>query len=461
MLAVSLVKSSDPETCRCEEKVNICSVVPGINGLPGTPGSNGLPGRDGKEGPPGPKGDSGLKGIQGPPGKAGPPGSKGDEGLKGEKGDSAEVQNNPLLSYPLELDVLKTQIRDLQAELKVLKETARKNIQESAFPTFTIIGSKKLASNGAEANFETAKATCSKFGGKLASPRNAEENAAVAKLASKFGRHAFLGMTDRETEGTFKHLNGDPMRYSRWASGEPNGEEEDCIEMFLDGQWNDITCTSNRLIICEVKELLQLIKERSGTNHVCLPIFPHFAAALRSIAGFGCCSRNKEFGYKFLHSLQVKGQQGFPGKAGPAGPKGNTGAPGQKGEKGEMSVFTMQGVTTVGGKTFVSTGQSHNFAEGKALCSNTGGALAVATNVAENTALAAMAKRNGKHIYMGIGDIQTEGKFVYLNGQAVRYTNWKSTEPNNLNNEDCVVLLVDGLWNDISCDHQTLIICEL
>uniref|UniRef100_A0A8C5SD07 C-type lectin domain-containing protein n=2 Tax=Laticauda laticaudata TaxID=8630 RepID=A0A8C5SD07_LATLA len=242
VLAVSLVKSSDPETCRCEEKVNICSVVPGINGLPGTPGSNGLPGRDGKEGPPGPKGDSGLKGIQGPPGKAGPPGSKGDEGLKGEKGDSAE------------LDVLKTQIRDLQAELKVLKETANKNqedIQGSAFPTFTIIGTKKFASNGAEANFETAKATCSKFGGKLASPRNEEENAALAKLASKFGRHAFLGMTDRQTEGTFKHLNGDPMQYSRWASGEPNGEEEDCIEMFPDGQWNDITCNANRLIICE------------------------------------------------------------------------------------------------------------------------------------------------------------------------------------------------------------------
>uniref|UniRef100_A0A2D4NJB2 C-type lectin domain-containing protein n=1 Tax=Micrurus spixii TaxID=129469 RepID=A0A2D4NJB2_9SAUR len=187
--------------------------------------------------------------------------------------------------------------------------------------------------------------------------------------------------------------------------------------------------------------------------------------------------------------LQVKGQQGFPGKAGPAGPKGNPGAPGQKGQKGEMSavdtiqrqvaalekmvqtlqaevsksrkIFTMQGVTTVGGKTFVSTGQSDNFANGKALCSNAGGALAVAMNVAENTALAAMAKRNGKQIYLGISDLQTEGKFVYLNGQALSYTNWKRSEPNNLNNEDCVVLLADTLWNDIGCDHQTLIICEL
>ncbi|XP_070802631.1 mannose-binding protein-like isoform X1 [Pituophis catenifer annectens] len=244
VVGVSLVKPSDPEECRCEEKVNICSGVPGLNGVPGTPGSNGLPGRDGKEGPPGPKGDPGLKGIQGPPGKAGPPGSNGDQGLKGEKGDSAGK----------ELDVLKTQIRDLQEELKVLKESTRKNqedVREAAFPTFTLIGTKKFASNGAEANFETGKATCSKFKGKLASPRNAEENTALAKLASKLGRHTFLGMTDRESEGNFKHLNGDPMQYSRWADGEPNGEQEDCIELYLDGRWNDINCNESRLIICE------------------------------------------------------------------------------------------------------------------------------------------------------------------------------------------------------------------
>ncbi|KAL7979065.1 hypothetical protein Chor_015089 [Crotalus horridus] len=249
MLGVSLVKSQDSEMCRCEEKVNICSVVAGINGLPGTPGSNGLPGRDGVEGPPGPKGDSGFKGIQGPPGKAGPPGSngkqglkgdqglKGNQGLKGEKGDSAEVE------------VLKTQIRELQAELQVVKATT--NFLQAAFPNFTVIRNKKFASNGAEANYDTAKATCSRFGGQLASPRNGEENAALAKLASKLGKHAFLGMTDREREGSFKHLNGDQMQYSRWAKGEPNGEQEDCIELYLDCQWNDVDCNIIRLIVCE------------------------------------------------------------------------------------------------------------------------------------------------------------------------------------------------------------------
>ncbi|XP_029140861.1 pulmonary surfactant-associated protein D-like [Protobothrops mucrosquamatus] len=212
MLGVSLVKSTDPEMCRC------------LKGIQGPPG---------KAGPPGSNGDQGLKGDQG---------LQGDQGLKGEKGDSAEFE------------VLKTQIRDLQAELQVFKETTSKNhadFLEAAFPNFTIIGNKKIASNGAEANYETAKATCSKFGGQLASPRNGEENAALAKLASKLGKHAFLGMTDKETEGRFKHLNGDQMQYSQWAKGEPNGEQEDCIELYLDGQWNDVACNIIRLIVCE------------------------------------------------------------------------------------------------------------------------------------------------------------------------------------------------------------------
>ncbi|XP_063163785.1 mannose-binding protein-like [Candoia aspera] len=186
--------------------------------------------------------------------------------------------------------------------------------------------------------------------------------------------------------------------------------------------------------------------------------------------------------------LQVKGQQGFPGKAGPPGPQGFPGVPGQKGQKGDLAavdtvqrqvtalektvqtlqaelsksrkIFTMQGVTTVGGKTFVSTGQSDTFMSGKTFCSNSGGALATPKTAAENAALAAMARKNAKPIFLGMSDLQTEGKFVYLNGETLRYTNWKSGEPNDVNNEDCVTISEDALWNDLSCDHKVLIICE-
>ncbi|XP_060097018.1 pulmonary surfactant-associated protein D-like [Heteronotia binoei] len=253
VLGVSLAKTSDPEPCNCEEKRNTCTVLAGANGLPGTPGTNGLPGipgrqglpgKNGEEGSKGEKGDRGLQGIQGPPGKPGPLGSKGDQGERGPKGDSGGR----------ELELLKTQISHLQEELKELQLNSNKTsagFLGEMFPHSTTARGKKFVTNGAEGNYQVSKNTCSYFGLQMASPRDEEENKAVQTLAAKFGKKAYLGMNDQETEGTFKHLNGDPMTYSKWAPNEPNGEHEDCIEIYMDGNWNDAECSYNRLIMCE------------------------------------------------------------------------------------------------------------------------------------------------------------------------------------------------------------------
>ncbi|XP_061490949.1 pulmonary surfactant-associated protein D-like [Rhineura floridana] len=244
VLGVPLVSLSDPAQCSCEDKANTCTVIAGSNGLPGTPGSHGLPGRDGKQGPQGEQGEQGLRGTQGPPGKVGPPGCKGDQGERGQKGDCEGR----------ELELLKTQISGLQAELKALQLTTSKTykaILGHIFPNSTTAEGKIFAINGAEGDYETSKATCYNLGGQVASPRSAEENIATLKLAAKLGRHVYLGMNDQETEGIFKHLNGDTMKYSNWAPKEPNGEQEDCIEMYMDGKWNDIACSNVRLIMCE------------------------------------------------------------------------------------------------------------------------------------------------------------------------------------------------------------------
>uniref|UniRef100_A0ABM5FV97 Pulmonary surfactant-associated protein D-like n=1 Tax=Pogona vitticeps TaxID=103695 RepID=A0ABM5FV97_9SAUR len=249
-----------------------------LEGTQGPPGKAGPPGPKGDWGPPGergPKGDhggkelqrlqsevallkelleelrssilrnqNGLRGTQGLPGKAGPPGSKGDEGGKGEKGDSGGT----------ELERLKTHISALQAEVNSLKVTAKKTQQgilRYIFPNITRAGAKIYVSNGAEGDFETSKEMCYQFGGQMASPRNEEENNAVLQLARNYGKSVFFGMNDQETEGVFKHLNGDQMEYSNWAKGEPNGVHEDCIEIYLDGKWNDNSCKKSQLIVCE------------------------------------------------------------------------------------------------------------------------------------------------------------------------------------------------------------------
>ncbi|KAF7247292.1 Mannose-binding protein [Varanus komodoensis] len=124
-------------------------------------------------------------------------------------------------------------------------------------------------------------------------------------------------------------------------------------------------------------------------------------------------------------------------------------------------VLLMQGAMSVGGKTFVSTGQYHTFSGGKVLCEKAGGALATPRNVAENTALKDIVKRKSEYAFLAINDIQTEGRFVYLDGTPVNYKNWNRGEPNDLDNEDCAILHEDGLWNDIDCARKALIICEI
>uniref|UniRef100_A0A8C0J1Z9 C-type lectin domain-containing protein n=1 Tax=Chelonoidis abingdonii TaxID=106734 RepID=A0A8C0J1Z9_CHEAB len=230
--------------CTCEEKTNTCTFIPC-----GMPGSNGLPGRDGKEGPKGENGELGLRGAQGLPGKAGPSGPKGEKGSVGERGPTGPSGGQVTqLRYHSELDHLKTQLRELQAQLKNLQATVI-----LLFPNGMTVGEKIFKTEGSEGNFETSKAVCSQAGGLLASPRNSAENSAIQQIAAWHKKMPFLGINDIQTEGTFKHLNGEALGYSNWASNEPNNSEgiEDCVEVHSSGKWNDKSCGEKRLIICE------------------------------------------------------------------------------------------------------------------------------------------------------------------------------------------------------------------
>ncbi|XP_024065898.1 pulmonary surfactant-associated protein D-like isoform X2 [Terrapene carolina triunguis] len=213
LLGMSLVREYSSSQCTCEEKANTCTFIPC-----GIPGSNGLPGRDGKEGPKGEKGELGLRGTQGLPGKAGPSGPKGEKGSVGERGPTGLSGGQVLL-----------------------------------FPNGMTVGEKIFKTEGSEGNFETSKAACSQAGGLLASPRNSAENSAIQQIAARHKKMPFLGINDIQTEGTFKHLNGEALGYSNWASNEPNNSEgiEDCVEIHSSGKWNDKSCAEKRLIICE------------------------------------------------------------------------------------------------------------------------------------------------------------------------------------------------------------------
>ena len=61
-----------------------------------------------------------------------------------------------------------------------------------------------------------------------------------------------------------------------------------------------------------------------------------------------------------------------------------------------------------------------------------------------------------------MNDIDNEGHFVYKEGMSIPadYFNWRSHQPNNMHNEDCVHLLNDGTMNDITCDSRMYFVCK-
>ncbi|XP_062989222.1 pulmonary surfactant-associated protein D [Elgaria multicarinata webbii] len=221
----------------------------GPQGKPGAPGPQGVKGSVGEKGAKGNVGDRGLQGatgVQGPVGKTGLPGSKGDKGSVGDKGTKGD-------SGLSEVNLMKKQVSILEGQLKALQASFSKYQKVAVFPGGQIVGNKVFVTSGYEGNFDDLKQRCLQASGQLATPRNAAENAAVQQIAVLYKKSVFLGITDIQTEGKFKYLNGEAINYSNWLQGEPNNDKgtENCVELYVNGKWNDKSCGEKRLIVCE------------------------------------------------------------------------------------------------------------------------------------------------------------------------------------------------------------------
>ncbi|KAM9550948.1 pulmonary surfactant-associated protein A-like isoform 1-T2 [Guaruba guarouba] len=116
----------------------------------------------------------------------------------------------------------------------------------------TAAGGKIFSTNGKKANFETTLNTCKEAGGSIAAPRSRAENDAILYFVKSFNTYAYLGIKESLIPRTFQFLDGTKLNYTNWYLNEPSGKgEEECVEMYTDGTWNDKNCNWNRLIVCQ------------------------------------------------------------------------------------------------------------------------------------------------------------------------------------------------------------------
>ncbi|XP_065132709.1 uncharacterized protein [Paramisgurnus dabryanus] len=211
----------------------------GEKGDPGFPGPAGRPGYPGIPGLPGSKGDPGFPGIPGPVGRPGFPGPSGPKGQQGSPGS--------------DVTSLQSQMHDLSAKIAMIEKVA-------SFDAFRKVGQKYFVYDGFVESIDKGIQYCKEFGGAIALPRNADENKALVKVSVASGlddlnRYPYIGATDRDKEGQFVDINGKPLTFTNWDSGQPDDYKsvQDCSVLRVGtGFWDDTDC-DKRPIICEIE----------------------------------------------------------------------------------------------------------------------------------------------------------------------------------------------------------------
>lgn len=151
-----------------------------------------------------------------------------------------------------ELELLKLQIKELRIQMDILKATFIKVQQATLAPNGMIVGDKMFKRSDSKGDFQAATGNCAHMNGKLALPRNSEENEALKKILEQRNERAILGTMYNTAEKKFKDLNGHSLQFFNWAPGEPNNPGyEKCVEMHPNGQWHDRICDIGWAIICE------------------------------------------------------------------------------------------------------------------------------------------------------------------------------------------------------------------
>ncbi|XP_041789790.1 CD209 antigen-like protein E [Chelmon rostratus] len=102
-------------------------------------------------------------------------------------------------------------------------------------------------------SWKESRADCLQRGADLMIINSTEEQ----DFTRKFHKFMWIGLTDSETEGMWKWVDGTPLTTSYWTPGEPNsyeGQNEDCVELKshdMINSWNDKPCEGQNFWICE------------------------------------------------------------------------------------------------------------------------------------------------------------------------------------------------------------------
>jgi hypothetical protein len=328
--------------------------------------------------------------------------------------------------------------------------------------------------------WEEAQAQAQALGGNLVTINDSTENSFLVGTFSGT-ENLWIGLTDKVSEGTFEWISGETSDYRNWFPGEPNNvgnEDYIGINNSAPGTWNDYPSTYIARGIVENKfyefnggkyllsgagtwDQAQAQAQAMGGNLVTINSQAEqdwlFATFGQSSRWTGLTDQVTEGEFKWISGESVTYTNWNVGEPNNSGNEDYAVMDPNLGGRWNDSLIDgydlPQGIIEIRPEIFEFNGSQYilsnpgTWEEAQAQAQAMGGNLVTINSPGEQDWLFQTFGESRK--WIGLTDQVTEGRFKWISGEPVTYTNWDVGEPNNLGNEDYVEMLTNGKWNDL------------
>ncbi|XP_039456452.1 C-type lectin domain family 4 member E-like [Oreochromis aureus] len=170
--------------------------------------------------------------------------------------DSAEQLSaitNQLSSMTEERDLLQVKLTEKATELERLQSLFNQSVSKNETCPVGWSSFSHSCYHLPESfrSWDAARKDCRDRGADLMVIDSAEKQTFLSMITTK---ETWIGLNDKEQEGTWKWVDGTPLTLMYWGKSQPNnGGEQDCVYVRTDeGRfWNDHYCSSSHQWICE------------------------------------------------------------------------------------------------------------------------------------------------------------------------------------------------------------------
>ena len=106
-------------------------------------------------------------------------------------------------------------------------------------------------------NWLDAQSSCAIWGGDLTSITTERENNYLNIIIPDTMSNCWIGLNDRDGEGTYTWIDGTTFTQPSFVSTLSNNEENDCVQIINDADWETVSCTTTlSTFICKASSVI-------------------------------------------------------------------------------------------------------------------------------------------------------------------------------------------------------------